>query len=163
MCAMLFSVTLYTTPYGWNRQLKGRAEKNIDERRITVDARPSGENTLVLSGGVCLQDLHVQVQIFNKEPGTIGEQIARPAEVIGWLQYLEEYDCLAGWFCVGPVNFEEIWQMPRHLNDKWKLELELGPVESVEPDEWLWDTKKTPLIWVTGASFVSAIETKEKA
>jgi hypothetical protein len=159
---MLFSISLYTTPYRWNRQINARTEKNNDERRISLDARPSGKNVLVLNGGIRLQDLHVQIQIFNMEPTAISEQIKRPPEAIGWLQYLEEYDCLAGWFCVGPINFEEIWQMPRYANEDWNLQLMLAPVESLERDEWLWDQKKTPFIWVTGASFVSVIEVNQK-
>jgi hypothetical protein len=105
---MLFSTSLNTRPYRWRRQVSGRSERLIDERRITIDARPNGENALVLSGGVHLEELKLQVQIFDLQPGTIAIEVERPPETIGWLQYLEEYDCLAGWFCVGPINFDEI-------------------------------------------------------
>jgi hypothetical protein len=48
--------------------------------------------------------------------------------------------------------------MLRHAVDNWTLELWVGPVESIEREEWLWDTKKTPLIWIERASFSSSVE-----
>jgi hypothetical protein len=95
---------LRTIPFRWQRQVNDRREKQPDERRLTIDARPNADkNSLVISGGVKLEELYVQVQIFNVEPISIAKKVQRPAEAIGWLECLEESGCLAGWFCVGPV------------------------------------------------------------
>jgi hypothetical protein len=123
---------LRTIPFRWNRHVNGRNEKQPDERRLSIDARPNAaKDSLVLSGGVKLEELYVQVQIFNLEPSSIAKKVQRPAEAIGWLECIEEYGCLGGWFCVGPVNFEEIWNMPRHAAvDNWTLSLQVSPLEN---------------------------------
>src|SRR5690349_20958543 len=154
---------LRTIPFRWQRQVNGRREKQADERRLTIDARPSvAKNSLVISGGVKLVELYVQVRIFNIEPSSIAKEVQRPAEAIGWLECLEESGCLAGWFCVGPVNFEEIWNMPRHAAvDNWTLSLQITPLENFR-EGWLWDTHKTRLLWILDASLISIIETKDR-
>ena len=145
--------TFSAQPIRWVRTVNAGSQ-DVVERRLTVEARPNVDNDFVLSNGTKLADRTIQLQIFNHDAHPIPERLERPdvpTGAIGELQFIWESRDLLGSLYVGSNVFEELWTAATRSLENTRLLLEVGPV-GFDWDEYHWDVKKTPIIFITNAS-----------